>query len=54
MGMPTNTTGYCGLKYISTCWDEPRVLYVGDGSLESTPEIVPLCANNLGYKLKNE
>ena len=29
-----------------TCWDEHRVLYVGDESLDSTPEItIALYAN---------
>ena len=34
-----------------TCWDEHWVLYIGDESLESTPEIIiVLYANELGCK----
>ena len=30
-----------------TCWDEQWVLYIGDGSLESTPEIIIALYANL-------
>ena len=36
-----------------TCWDDHWVLYVGDESLDSTPEIITaLYANLLGFKFK--
>ena len=41
-----------GIK-TDTCWDEHWVLYVGDESLGSTPEIIVLLyANQFGCKLK--
>ena len=36
-----------------TCWDEHWVLYVGDGSINSTPETtIILYVNYLGCKFK--
>ena len=36
----------------ATCWDEHWVLYVGDESLDSTPEIIIALYANLGVNLK--